>query len=99
MYKNKYLNIDVKTPEDLKDLIPGFLERRKKELKLLENFLEKQKFQEIAKIAHKLKGHGSSFGFIAISEIGFDLEKSIEKKEITQVSILVDQYKELLSFY
>lgn len=99
MNKNKYLEMTVEVPKDLQDLIPGFMNRRKEECVLLESFLEEKDFQEIAKIAHRLKGHGTSYGFAAISELGCDLEATAKHKDTKKTPILIKQFKELIESY
>jgi HPt (histidine-containing phosphotransfer) domain-containing protein len=75
------------------------MNRRKQECALLENFLENNNFLEIARIAHRLKGHGTSYGFAAISKLGCDLEETAIQKDKSKTPVLIKQYKELLNSY
>jgi len=68
--------IIVKIDGDLEELIPGFLENRKKDIELLEAALKNDDFQSIQSIGHSLKGVGGGYGFDGMSEIGAELEQT-----------------------
>lgn len=63
------------------DLIPDFLKRRGEDIHLLRSAFAEADFEAIAKIAHKVKGSGGSFGFPQLSEIGADLEVAARSKD------------------
>lgn len=94
---NRFLEMAVETPEDLLDLIPGFIKRRKEEFLILEEHMLNENYIEIKRIGHKLKGHGVSYGFAAISEMGKSLEFSAEKKEKQEIQSYLNHYKEFLN--
>lgn len=61
---------------DLQDLIPGFLENRRKDASTLRQALEAKDFKTVRLLGHRMKGDGGGYGFDAISTIGEALEEA-----------------------
>jgi len=79
----RYGNVNVTVPKprtivtvdkDLTELIPGFLENRWDDIRLIQEALESRDFETIARTGHTLKGLGGGYGFAYISQWGKDLE-------------------------
>ena len=68
--------IIVSVDRDLEDLIPGFLENRRKDIKTIEQALEIRDYESIRILGHSMKGAGGGYGFDAITDIGRSLEKA-----------------------
>ncbi|MGZ3726874.1 MAG: Hpt domain-containing protein [Pseudobdellovibrio sp.] len=81
----KHYNI----PEELRDLIPGYLERRRLEIEDLRLFLSERDYETIGKIGHKLKGNGSSFGFDHITELGELIMIAAKNKNSVEIEKLI----------
>jgi HPt (histidine-containing phosphotransfer) domain-containing protein len=64
----------VEVDEDLSDLIPGFLARKRAEVASIFDAVARRDYEAIGRIAHRIKGEGGSYGFDAMSEIGRSLE-------------------------
>ncbi len=78
------INLDdyeILVPEELVNLVPGFVSRREEDVRVLESLIKEKKFAEIAQLAHKLKGHGTSYGFDAVSELGKKIEFASKRKD------------------
>jgi signal transduction histidine kinase/DNA-binding NarL/FixJ family response regulator len=60
----------------LEDLIPGYLDNRRRDVDALLLFLEQGDFAGIRDLAHKIKGSGGGYGFDGITEIGGALEQA-----------------------
>ena len=60
---------------DIADLIPGFLENRRRDVDSLRDALARSDFQAVSFIGHTMKGAGAGYGFDTISEIGSFLER------------------------
>ncbi|MCC2667778.1 MAG: putative cytosolic protein, partial [Armatimonadetes bacterium] len=60
---------------DISDLIPGFLQNRRRDVDALRQALERQDFAALAMMGHTMKGAGAGYGFERITEIGGDLER------------------------
>jgi len=67
----------VKISEDLKELIPGYLENRSKDILLLKDYLFQKRYSEAKKVVHALKGVLGSYGFKEAYEISVEIEKSL----------------------
>lgn len=59
---------------DIADLVPGFLENRRRDVTNLRQALAASDFQAVSFIGHTMKGAGAGYGFSTISEIGAILE-------------------------
>ena len=70
----------VKVRAILKDMIPGFLETRRQEVKAIHAALGKEDFESIRVIGHNMKGIGSSYGFPPITDFGRHIEEAAIKK-------------------
>jgi HPt (histidine-containing phosphotransfer) domain-containing protein len=66
----------VKIDEDLRDLVPGYLQNRRDELKTIAGLLEKGDFAGLKAIGHKLRGSGGGYGLDFLTELGARLEAS-----------------------
>lgn len=99
-------NLLAEVPEDLKPLVPGYLERREREVHELFDFLTQGNLPAIKVVGHKLKGTGAGYGFRILSEIGIEIEAAANeqrvdkiKEQIETLSKVVEHLKALLSHY
>jgi len=67
--------------ESIADLVPQYLENRRKDLRRMKTSLEKNDLETVESIAHQIKGSGASFGFIRIGEICQKMETAIRKRD------------------
>ena len=84
---------EYKIPPDLADIIPGYLERRELDILALKIFALNEDFSSIAKLGHKLKGNGSSFGFDRISELGTLFMRSCESRNLLEIKELISAFE------
>ncbi len=59
---------------DLQDLVPGFLNSRRRDLQTLDAALEGGDFERIARLGHNIKGVAGSYGFQRLSTFGTELQ-------------------------
>jgi len=78
-------------PSELRHLIPGFIDRREKEVCELFLLLKAKDFVGIGDIAHKLKGVGTGYGFEFLTEIGAQLELAAKNKDQIGVGEYVEE--------
>lgn len=88
MEKNK-----VEVDADLQDLIPQFLENRKKDLETLKNLVEKKDIEALAALAHKIKGAAAGYGFTTLSHYAAQIEVAAKKNEFAPIPDLVNEMK------
>jgi CheY-like chemotaxis protein/HPt (histidine-containing phosphotransfer) domain-containing protein len=68
--------IPVKVRKILADMVPGYLEARRKEIAAVREALGKGDFETIRVLGHNMKGTGASYGFAPITDIGRRLEEA-----------------------
>ena len=61
---------------DLADLVPGFLNNRRRDVDKLKSLLEAGNFADIRMIGHSMKGAGGGYGFDPITDIGGAIERA-----------------------
>lgn len=68
---------------DLCDLIPGFLEHKRGDMRTILSGIsgEHIDFEALSKIGHKLKGEGGSYGLDAISLYGAEIERAARSRD------------------
>lgn len=94
-----YQKFDIQIPKELAHMVPAFLERRETEIHTIETHLEKAEFSVIKNIAHKMKGHGATYGFTGLSALGKDLEIAAGHQNETVVKELVKMLPTMISTY
>jgi len=73
--------IVVRIDPDLADLIPGFLENRRKDIANILTALEKGDHETIRILGHSMKGCGSGYGFDPITDLGRSLEEAAKNRD------------------
>ena len=71
----------VYVDEDLKELIPDFLENRSEDIKELKSAISTKDFEAIRKIGHTIKGVGGGYGFDYVTELGQKIEEAAKKSD------------------
>src|SRR4030042_2427900 len=83
--------IIVHVDPDIADLIPGFLENRRKDIKTIAEALTQGDFETIQILGHSMKGAGGSYGFDAITDIGKSLEQAAMAKDSGGIKQMVQE--------
>ena len=90
--------IVVRADPDIADLIPGFLENRRRDVDKMREALTQGEYETIWVLGHSMKGAGGGYGFDAITEIGGALEQAANsadrdgmRKQIDKLSTYLDQ--------
>jgi len=76
MTRNSSKKIIVHIDADLEDLIPGFLQKRREDIKSILTALEVGDYKTIRILGHSMKGTGGGYGFDTISDIGHAIEQA-----------------------
>jgi HPt (histidine-containing phosphotransfer) domain-containing protein len=66
--------IIINVDPEIADLIPGFLENRRNDIKAMDVALKQGDFETIRVLGHSMKGAGGSYGFDGVTDIGKSLE-------------------------
>jgi HPt (histidine-containing phosphotransfer) domain-containing protein len=81
----------------LTDLVPGYLQRRVEDVSKLRQGVEDEDFEEIARIAHLLKGSGASYGFAFLSQLGADIDDAAKSRNTLRIMKSVDTLSSYLN--
>jgi signal transduction histidine kinase/DNA-binding response OmpR family regulator len=82
---------------DLKDIIPGYLERMSNDIKTILSALEKVNYETIRILGHSMKGSGGSYGFDAITDIGLHLEEAVKNKNSEDIKKWVSKLSDYIT--
>lgn len=66
--------VTVYIDADLAEIVPGFLENRRRDVQFLQAALQQDDLTTIRVLGHRMKGDGGGYGFDTISMIGEALE-------------------------
>ncbi len=80
--------------EILKDQKLVYLTRRQTEVAQLKQSLNEESFELALLIGHRLKGHGETFGFPQISNLGIEMELAAKDRDKQKLRSMVDQLDE-----
>jgi HPt (histidine-containing phosphotransfer) domain-containing protein len=83
--------------DELRDLIPGFLDNRRKDCAAIATMVEETDFESIRRLGHNMKGTGTSYGFETITDIGRNLENSAQAGSPDSIKALVAELKDYLN--
>ena len=73
--------ITVYIDPGIEEIIPGFLENRRRDVRTLETALQHNDMKTIRVIGHRMKGDGGGYGFDAISVVGAALEQAAARED------------------
>ena len=80
---------DVFVDSDLEEVMPSFLENRKKDIQQLKEALNVKDLERVRFIGHSLKGVGSGYGFIEVTNFGRAIEEKAKSNLEDELSPLV----------
>jgi hypothetical protein len=78
---NKTPRVTVSVDPDLEELVPGFLENRRKDAVALARAAKAGDVKTVRLLGHRMKGDGGGYGFQEISEIGEALEHAAGRQD------------------
>ena len=87
----------VHVDPEIADLIPGFLENRRKDIKAMDEALRKGDFEAIRALGHSMKGAGGSYGFDAVTDIGKALEDAAKNTNAEEIQRSVGELSAYLA--
>ena len=80
----------VHIDDDILDLIPGFIDNRKKDIEQILKLLAKQDHESIRRLGHNWKGAGRGYGFDRISVLGKEMEAAAQASDSAQILQICD---------
>ncbi|MBF0466576.1 MAG: Hpt domain-containing protein [Nitrospirae bacterium] len=88
--------IIVEVEEDLTDLMPRYMEHRRKDIKAIHKAMEESDFEAIRGMGHSMKGSGGGFGCDEITDIGDRMEIAAKEKNSGLIMELTHQLSSYL---
>lgn len=82
---------------ELKDLVPGYLERLKDSMQQMEAHLRDGDYEKIRFLGHNMKGSGGGYGFDRVSEIGLGLENAAKSGLDSDIKDLLGELESYLT--
>jgi CheY-like chemotaxis protein len=83
---------DVVWPdEEIRHLVPEFLENRRRDGKAILEWLAQSDFERIRTLGHQLKGVGRGYGFDAVSVMGGLIETAAREKDSARIRNIVGE--------
>ena len=76
----------------MEDVVPGYLDKRRKEIPQYQQALADQDFDTIRMLGHKMKGTGAGYGFEELTALGAALEQAALRKDIPAIRAKVDEF-------
>jgi HPt (histidine-containing phosphotransfer) domain-containing protein len=73
--------ITVSIDPDLEELVPGFLDNRRKDAAALARAAHTRDLKTVRLLGHRMKGDGGGYGFQEISDIGEALEQAARRED------------------
>jgi HPt (histidine-containing phosphotransfer) domain-containing protein len=88
--------IFVEMPEGIEELVPEFLSSQKEAARELTQMLARSDWEGIRRIAHDLKGNGTSFGFPLLTEFGAAMGRSLKEADLSSLSEQIERLADYL---
>ena len=83
--------IVVQVDHDLEDLIPDYMENRRKDIETMRANLNSGDFEAVMIRGHSMKGSGGGYGFDGITDIGKCIEDAAKEKNVDEINNQVDE--------
>ena len=81
----------VRVEPDIQDVVPAYLDKRRKDIPTYRRALENQDFETLSMLGHKMKGTGAGYGFPVLTEIGGAIERAALSKDSGSIAADVDR--------
>ena len=88
--------IIVHVDEEIEDLIPGFLDNRRKDINALQEALAKGDYEAVRTLGHAMKGAGGGYGFDTITVIGSSLENAAKQNNTEEIRKRINELSDYL---
>jgi HPt (histidine-containing phosphotransfer) domain-containing protein len=88
--------IRVRVRADIADLVPAFLDNRRREVIAIPGAVQANDYGRIRSWAHNMAGTGGAFGFPTITEIGRAMETAAKVADGVTIGLCVDKLADYL---
>jgi HPt (histidine-containing phosphotransfer) domain-containing protein len=81
----------IRVDPEIAELIPGFLENRRKDIAAMLDAVQRGDFETVRVLGHSMKGAGGGYGLDAITEIGAALEQAAKQLNAAEIQNCVNE--------
>jgi HPt (histidine-containing phosphotransfer) domain-containing protein len=81
----------IRVDPEIAELIPGFLENRRKDIAAMLDAVQRGDFETVRVLGHSMKGAGGGYGLDAITEIGAALEQAAKQLNAAEIQNRVNE--------
>lgn len=85
-------NIKILIEPGMEDVVPSYLEKRRKEIPQYRQALENGDFDAIRMLGHKMKGTGAGYGFAELTSLGAALEQAALRADTPEIRAKVEEF-------
>ena len=89
--------IQVRVDASLRELVPWFVEKRRKEVDVILESLERFDFDFIRSLGHNMKGSGAGYGLPVVTQLGAAIEEAARLADASKVRRLAGDLASYLS--
>ena len=93
---NPLQRIQANLDERLRSIVPTYLEGRRRDILTLSTALDKDDYEQIRIVGHKMRGSGTGYGFPEISAIGQRIELAAEGRDAKKSRELLTELSDYL---
>jgi HPt (histidine-containing phosphotransfer) domain-containing protein len=93
------MKTEVEVDPEIIDLVPLFLNARRKDVETLGELSRRANFEEMAKICHTIKGIARPYGFPSLEQLAVEMERECKSKNSVRTDELLGKMKEFVGLY
>jgi CheY-like chemotaxis protein len=90
-------NSILELEKQIADLAPQYLKSRCQELEEFKNLLDKENFEKLQTLGHRLKGNAKSYGFEELGKLGSKLEEAAMNRDVSRIRTLIVETERYLT--
>ena len=92
----KGISIVVKIDPELEDIVPGYIDRRKREISDIWDAYNKRDYPALQVFGHKLKGNAGGYGLDHIGALGSEIEVAAKDKSDSKIEHALQELDDYL---
>jgi PAS domain S-box-containing protein len=86
----------IRVGGNLRDIVPGYLERRRADVDALKDALAARDYDAAAVIGHRMRGSGSGYGLTELTGIGTEIEEAARTQDTARLEELTRMLADFL---
>lgn len=87
----------VEVDEELKDILPGFMNNRQKDIQTLKDAVAANDLKTLEKVGHKVAGSSGGYGFDDLGHIAKSIEVAAKENDLEKANGLVQEFEKYVN--